>query len=103
VFSSATILGCQCSENRANFSAMFILSIFSPLARGIQNIILQKLHERDAVSELRPMCGRALRLRPVVSPLVVHALKPSCPPYDNLLKLCETIGQSGGTGLQDQG
>src|SRR5712671_3202656 len=54
-FSSATILGCHCSENRVNFSAMFIRSISSPLARGIQNIILQKPHERDAVSGLRPM------------------------------------------------
>src|SRR5713101_2638575 len=49
-----------------------------------------------------PWCGRALRLRPVVSPLVAHALKPSCPPLDHSLKLREAIGQGCRARLQDQ-
>ena len=71
-------------------------------ARRIQDPIPQKSHERDAV-RAPTRCGRALRLRPVVSPLMAHALKPICPPPDHSLKLRKAICQCGRTGLQNQG
>jgi len=66
---------------------MFIRSISSPLARGIQNIIPQKLHERGAVSRLQPMvwsCTKAeargesfggARFKTELPPSLDHSLK----------------------------
>jgi hypothetical protein len=58
-FSSATILGCHCSENRANFSAMLTRSILSPVARS-QNIIP---HEPR---EMLPIADNSLKLRQAI-------------------------------------